>query len=79
VRTTATFFVLVYALLMLALENCHLAHSPLPSLRWQPLRRKRPHLRITTPHAASLLRANPWASALREQNKSSSEILRTTR
>ena len=38
VRTTATFFVFVYALLLLALENCHLAHSPLPRPRWQRLR-----------------------------------------
>jgi len=35
VRATATFFVFVYALLLLlALENCHLAHSPLPRPRW---------------------------------------------
>jgi hypothetical protein len=79
VRTTAAFFVLVYALLLLALENCHLAHSPLPRLRLQTLRRERPHLRITTPQAISLLRADLWASALREQNKSDSEILRTAR
>jgi len=38
VRTTATFFVVfVYALLLLALENCPLAHSPLPRPRRQRL------------------------------------------
>lgn len=70
VRTTATFFVFVYALLLLALQNCHLAHSPLPRPRWQRLRPQRPHLRITTPQAISLLRADLWASALSLQNKS---------
>jgi len=67
VRTTATFFVFVYALLLLALENCHLTHRPLP--RWQRLRPQRPHPRITTPQAISLLRADLWASALGLQNK----------
>lgn len=71
VRTTATFFVFTYALLLLALENCHLAHSPLPRPRWQRPRPRRPHRRITTPQALSLLRANLWASALHLQNKNS--------
>jgi hypothetical protein len=69
VRTTATFFVFVYALLLLALENCHLAHSPLPRPRWQRLRPRRPHSPITTPQAISLLRADLWTSALGLQNK----------
>jgi hypothetical protein len=69
VRTTATFFVFVYALLLLALENCHLTHSPLPRPRWQRLRPQRPHPRITTPQAISLLRADLWASTLGLQNK----------
>jgi hypothetical protein len=69
VRTTATFFVFVYALLLLALENCHLAHNPLPRPRWQRLRPRRPHSRITTPQAISLLRADLWTSALGLQNK----------
>jgi hypothetical protein len=69
VRTTATFFVFVYALLLLALENCHLAHSPLPRPRWQRRRPRRPQVRITTPQAISLLRADLWASALQLQNK----------
>jgi hypothetical protein len=69
VRTTATFFVFVYALLLLALENCHLTHRPLPLPRWQRLRPQRPHPRITTPQAISLLRADLWASALGLQNK----------
>jgi hypothetical protein len=67
VRTTATFFVFVYTLLLLALENCHLAHSPLPRPRWQRLRPR--HSRITTPQAISLLRADLWTSALGPQNK----------
>lgn len=71
VRTTATFFVFVYALLLLALENCQLAHSPLPRPRWQRPRPRRPHSRITTPQAISLLRAELWASALGLQNKNS--------
>jgi hypothetical protein len=71
VRTTATFFVFVYALLLLALENSHLAHSPLPRPRWQRLRPQRPHSRITTPQAISLLRADLWASALGLPNKNS--------
>ncbi|HEY1471975.1 MAG TPA: transposase [Candidatus Acidoferrum sp.] len=69
VRTTATFFVFAYALLLLALENCHLTHSPLPRPRWQRLRPQRPYPRITTSQAISLLRADMWASALGLQNK----------
>jgi hypothetical protein len=69
VRSTAAFFVFVYALLLLALENCHLAHSSLPRPRWQRLRPRRPYSRITTPQAISLLRADLWASALGLQNK----------
>ncbi len=69
VRTTATFFVFAYALLLLALESCHLAHSPLPRPRWQRPRLRRSYSRITTPQAISLLRADLWASALHLQNK----------
>jgi hypothetical protein len=69
VRTTATYFVFAYALLLLALENCHLAHSPLPRPRWQRPRPRRSYSRITTPQAISLLRADLWASALHLQNK----------
>jgi hypothetical protein len=68
-RTTAAFFVFVYALLLLALENCQLAHSPLPRPRWQRPQPRRPHSRITTPQAISLLRAELWAAALGLQNK----------
>ena len=57
------------ALLLLALENCHLTHSPLPRPRWQRLRPQHPHPRITTSQAISLLRADLWASALSLQNK----------
>ncbi|HXE33076.1 MAG TPA: hypothetical protein VN087_04115, partial [Verrucomicrobiae bacterium] len=70
VRTTATFFVFVYALLLLALENGHLTHKPLPRPRWQRAQPQRPRPRITTPQAISLLRADLWASALGLQNKS---------
>ena len=55
---------------LLALENSHLAHNPLPRPRWQRRRPQRPHSRITTPQAISLLRADLWASALGLQNKS---------
>jgi hypothetical protein len=70
VRTTATFFVCVYTLLLLALENSHLAHSPLPRPRWQRLGPQRPHSCITTPQAISPLRADLWGSAMGLQNKS---------
>ncbi len=70
VRTTAAFFVFIYALLLLALAACHLAHSPLPRPRWQRLRPQRPRTRMTTSQAISLLRADLWASALGLQNKS---------
>jgi hypothetical protein len=43
VRTTASFFVFVYAPLLLNLENSYLAHSPWPRPRWQQLRPQRPH------------------------------------
>jgi hypothetical protein len=65
VRTTATFFVFVYALLLLALEACHLAHSLLPCPRWRRRRAQQPQQRITTPQVLSLLPAGLWASALR--------------
>jgi hypothetical protein len=71
VRTTATFFVFVYALLLRALENCHLAHIPLPRPRRQRLRPRHPHSGTTTPQAISLLRADLWASALGLQNENS--------
>jgi hypothetical protein len=69
VRTTATFFVFTYALLLLALEACHLTHSPLPRPRWQRPQPQRA-IRITTSQAIALLRAQLWASALDLENKS---------
>jgi hypothetical protein len=69
VRTTATFFVFAYALLLLALQNCHLAHSPLPRPRWHRPRLRRSYSRITTTQAISLLRADLWAAALHLPNK----------
>ncbi len=53
VRTTATFFVFAYALLLLALENSHLAHSPLPRPRWQRLRPRRPPIPESPLHKPS--------------------------
>ena len=72
VPTTATFFVFVYALLRLARKNSPLAPSPLPRPRWQRLRPQRPHSRITTPQAISLLRADLWASVWNCQIKTAS-------
>jgi hypothetical protein len=71
VPATAAFFVFIYALLLLALENCHLAHCPLPRPRWQRLRPRRPHPRITSPQVISLLRADLWADSLGLPNKNS--------
>jgi hypothetical protein len=70
IRTTAAFFVFLYALLLLALHARHLAHTPLPPPRWnqRPPRSLRP--RLATPQAISLFRADLWASALGLQNKS---------
>lgn len=69
IRTTAAFFVFLYALLLLALHARHLAHTPLPSPCWNRHPRQR-QSRITTPQAISLFRADIWASALGLQNKS---------
>lgn len=70
IRTTAAFFVFLYALLLLALHARHLAHTPLPPPLWnrRPPSSSRP--RLTTPQAISLLRADLWAAALGLQNKS---------
>ncbi len=59
----------VYAPLLLALENSHLAHSPLPA----PLAAASASTLPLAYHhcqAISLLRADVWASALGLQNKS---------
>jgi hypothetical protein len=69
VRTTASFAVFIYALLLLALHRCRLAHSPLPPPRWQRPNPKRPVTRITTQQAIALFRAELWASALGLPNK----------
>lgn len=69
VRTTASFTVFLYALLLLALHRCRLAQSPLPSPRWQRPHPKRPVTRITTQQAIALFRADLWASALALPNK----------
>jgi len=69
VRTTAAFFVFVYAILLLALQQSQLAHTPLPPSRWQRRKPKRPQQRVSTPQAISLLRACLWSSALGLTNK----------
>lgn len=69
VRTTAVFFVFVYALLLLALHQCQLAHTPLPPPRWQRPRPKRPLQRVSTSQAISLFRASLWSAALGLTNK----------
>ena len=69
VRTTASFAVFIYALLLLALHRCRLANSPLPPPRWQRPNPKRPVTRITTQQAIALFRAELWASALGLANK----------
>jgi len=69
VRTTAAFTVFTYALLLLALHRCRLAHSPLPRRRWDRVRPQRPMTRVTTSQALSLFRGELWASALRLENK----------
>ncbi|MBS1860023.1 MAG: transposase [Acidobacteria bacterium] len=70
VRTTAAFFVFLYALLLLALHVRHLAHTPLPSPHWNRRTPRSSRPRLTTPQAISLLRADLWASALGLPNKS---------
>lgn len=69
VRTTAAFFVFVYAILLLALQQSQLAHTPLPPPSWQRSKPKRPQQRVSTPQAISLLRACLWSYALGLSNK----------
>ena len=57
VRTTASFFVFAYALLLLALTRCRMAHRPLPPPARQRRKPKRPIQRISTAQAISALRA----------------------
>lgn len=71
VTTTAAFFVFVYALLLLALHQCQLTHSPLPQPHWHRRKPKRPLQRISTAQAISLLRSCLWSNALDQTNKSS--------
>jgi len=76
VRSTAAFFVFVYALLLLALQQCQLIHSPLPSPRWHRLKPKRPNRRITTSQALSLFRACLWSATLGLRNKNGFAAIR---
>jgi hypothetical protein len=76
IRTTAAFFVFSYALLLLALNRCRMAHLPLPPPCWQRRKPKRPLERISTAQAISALRANLWAHALGLGNKNGFAVLR---
>lgn len=76
VRTAAAFYVFSYALLLLALTRCHIAHLPLPPPAWQRRKPKRPIQRITTAQAVSTLRAQIWATALGLTNKNGFAVLR---
>lgn len=76
VRPTASFYVFSYALLLLALTRCHLAHLPLPPPPWQRRKPKRPIQRISTAQAVSTLRAHLWATALGLTNKNGFAVLR---
>lgn len=76
VRTTSAFFVFVYALLLLALQHCHLTHAPLPTPRWQRRKPKRPLRRISTPQAISAFRSCLWSAALGLTNKNGFAVLR---
>jgi len=78
VRTTAAFFVFVYAILLLALQQSQLAHTPLPPPRWQRRKPKRPQQRVSTPQAISLLRACLWSSALGLTNKNGFAMINPT-
>lgn len=78
VRTTAAFFVFVYALLLLALQHCQLAHTPLPPPRWQRRKPKRPLQRVSTAQAISLFRASLWSTALGLTNKNSFAMINPT-
>jgi hypothetical protein len=78
VRTTAAFFVFVYAILLLALQQSQLAHKPLPPPRWQRRKPKRPQQRVSTPQAISLLRACLWSSALGLSNKNGFAMIDST-
>jgi hypothetical protein len=69
VRTTASFFAFAYALLLLALHQCRLTHSPLPPPRWRRREPNRPLQRISTAQAISALRADLWSSSLGLTNK----------
>ncbi len=78
VRTTSALFVFVYALLLLALQRCSLAHSPLPPPCWQRRKPKRPLQRISTPQAISALRSCLWSAALGLTNKNGFAVVRPT-
>ena len=78
VRTTAAFFVFVYAILLLALQHCQLAHTPLPPPCWQRRKPKRPQQRVSTPQAISLFRASLWSAALGLTNKNGFAMINRT-
>jgi len=68
VRTATAFSVFCYALLLLALHRCRLAHRPFPPPRWHR-KTQRHQGRVSTQQALALFRSQLWSSALRFQNK----------
>jgi hypothetical protein len=78
VRTTAAFYVFTYAILLLALQQCQLAHTPLPPPLWQRRKPKRPLSRVSTPQAISLFRADLWSAALGLTNKNGFVVVNRT-
>lgn len=78
VRTTAAFYVFAYAILLLALQQCQLAHAPLPPPLWQRRKPRRPLSRVSTPQAISLFRAHLWSAALGLTNKNGFAVVNRT-
>jgi hypothetical protein len=76
VRTTASFFVFSYSLLLLALQQSQLTHLPLPPPCWHRRKPKRPLQRISTAQAISAFRADLWSAALGLSNKNGFATLR---
>jgi hypothetical protein len=78
VRTTASFAVFIYALLLLALHRCRLAHSPLPPPRWQrpnPKRAPSPGSPLNRPLPCSAPNSGPPHSDSRIKTASLHHLL----
>jgi hypothetical protein len=61
VRSTASFGVFTYSLLLLALASTQQLHRPLPPPLWIRPRSNRPLQRISTSQAVSLFRSSLWS------------------